>query len=62
MRTEKLLKRIDELGKRVAVLGEALFDVLDGNYAWYEIKDASGLSEKRCKEIEALFVGLKDEK
>ena len=56
------LERINQLGLRVSELGEALFDVLDGNYAWYEIKGQTGLTEERCKEIEALFLELREDK
>ena len=36
-------------------LEAAIFDLLDGNYEWYDIKADTGLSEERCREIEALY-------
>lgn len=33
----------------------ALFDVLDGQYEWYEIRYNTGLSEDRSKELEEFF-------
>lgn len=39
-------------------LEAALIDVLDGNSKWYEIQKNTGLSEERCKEIEAFFQNL----
>jgi hypothetical protein len=34
---------------------KAFLDVLDGNSAWYDIKNETGLSERRCKEIENIY-------
>lgn len=34
----------------------ALIDVLDGQSEWYEIQDTTGLSERRCKEIQEAYV------
>jgi hypothetical protein len=36
-------------------LEAALIDVLDGNSKWYDIQNATGLSEERCIEIEELY-------
>ena len=36
-------------------LEAALIDVLDGNSSWWDIQNNTGLSEERCKEIEAFF-------
>ncbi len=33
----------------------AFIELLDGNSAWYDIMANTGLSEKRCREIEKLF-------
>jgi hypothetical protein len=37
---------------------QALIEVLDGNGAWYEIQERTGLPESRCREIAALFERL----
>jgi len=37
----------------------ALFDVLDGQSRWHDIRDNTGLSEERCKEIEFFFQQMK---
>ena len=39
-------------------IAESLMDVLEGNYAWYEIQENTGLSEARCKEISEIYVTL----
>ncbi len=38
----------------------ALIDILMGNQAWYEIKNQTGLSGERCKEIEKLYFQILD--
>lgn len=45
---------LDEERQITKALKEVIFDLLDGQTAWYEIKEHTGLSEARCKEIEAL--------
>ncbi len=39
----------------------AFIDVLAGNQKWYNLQAQTGLSEKRCKEIESLFYKVLDE-
>jgi hypothetical protein len=39
----------------VDTLEAAFIDALDGSSKWHEIQANTGLSEVRCKEIEALF-------
>ena len=41
---------------------QALLDLLDGQYAWYEIQEQTGLPADRCKEIEALHGEILAEK
>ena len=36
-------------------LEAALIDVLDGSAAWYEIRDNTGISEERAKEISDFY-------
>ena len=43
------------LRQQVAELRQAYIDVLDGNAADYEIRDNTGLSEERCRELSDLF-------
>lgn len=33
---------------------QAVIDLIDGQ-TWYELRDATGLSEERCKELTELF-------
>ena len=42
-------------GYTIAQWMYAALDMLDGNSAWHEIRDRTGLGEERCKEIEAMF-------
>jgi phytoene/squalene synthetase len=39
-------------------LREIIIDLLDGNSYWEEIQKQTGLDEKRCKEIENVFLLL----
>ena len=39
-------------------LKQAVIDLLDGSFEWYEIHEATGLDEKRCRELEALYVDV----
>lgn len=39
-------------------LEEIIVDLLDGNSKWYDIQYNTGLSEKRCKEIEKVFYDI----
>ena len=53
-----LIETLEARKSRIEQLDEveaAFIDILDGNYAWYDIQVNTGLSEDRCKEIEALF-------
>lgn len=44
--------------RKLTLAEYALLHVLDGNSAWWEIQEATGLPEARCKEIAALFQEL----
>ena len=33
----------------------ALIDVLDGQSSWHDIRDNTGLSEERCREIKKVY-------
>lgn len=33
----------------------AFMEILDGNSSWWDIQNATGLPEDRCKEISVLF-------
>jgi len=35
-------------------LKQALANIMDGQYTWYEIKEQTGLSDDRCKEMEKI--------
>lgn len=52
------LKVLEEL----KTLKKALIDVLDGDSAWYEIREKTGLPDDRCKEIAELFAKIIVEK
>lgn len=41
--------------KRIEELESAIIDVLDGCHEWYEIREGTGLSEERCREISELY-------
>ena len=44
----------------IKYLEGAVVDMLDAQYMWYDIKDATGLSEERCKEIENLYLYIRE--
>jgi len=39
-------------------LKKAFIDLLDGQHSHYEIREQTGLPERRCKEIEKLYLDL----
>lgn len=39
-------------------LEEIIVDLLDGDGKWHDIQYNTGLSEKRCKEIEKVFYDI----
>lgn len=49
---------VKEIEKYAEQLESALFDVLDGNSSWGDIKCNTGLSDARCKEIESFFTTI----